>query len=171
MAVVLGALVAGLVSCGGDDFEDRTARVTIDGRTSTFQVDSCGLDQQTVFVVGRTDGGATLQVVVGVTFPDAATNDGLPADEAAVPDEKAVPAATGITVDVGGTVWEAFGAEAWTRRGKTGPAPGTITSARVRGARIQADGELVELDADQLPVVQAVPVSFTLDARCDETNR
>lgn len=148
---MVGASVMPLVGCSDEYFEDRTAQVTIDGRTSDFQVDSCGLDQETVFVVGRTDGGAVLQAVVGVSV------DG----------EDTFPAATGLTVDVGGTVWGSFGPESWARRGQTGPAPGTITSAKVRGARIQARGQVVELDVDGREAVGARPVDFEFDARCD----
>jgi hypothetical protein len=51
---------------GGGDVEDRTAQVKVGDRTSTYQVDSCGLDDQTVFVVGRADGGRILQGVLAL---------------------------------------------------------------------------------------------------------
>ena len=53
--------------------------------------------------------------------------------------------------------------------------PGSITSAVLRGARIQVAGRLEPLDASTgLPIAasvdQARPVPFRLDARCDETS-
>lgn len=152
-AVVGGAgLVAtGLLGCGREPaFEDRTARVTLDGDTTTFAVDSCGRDGETVFVVGRTDDGAVLQAVVGVE------DDG----------ETGVPASTGLSVAEVSLPVAAFGEEAWARRGEAGPPPGEVRSARVRGARIQAGGEAQPVDVTGAPT-SADPVAFSLDARCD----
>lgn len=144
--------MAATVGCSREPaFEDRTARVTVDGETTTFQVDGCGLDGTTVFVLGRTDDGEVLQAVVGVEA------DG----------ETGVPASTGLTVTQSDPPVAAFGAEAWARRRQDGPAPGTITSARVKGARIQSAGEAQPTDIDEQPTSAAV-VPFSLDARCDE---
>lgn len=165
------ALLAG-VGCGRNEFEDRTARLTIGGDTSTFAVDSCGLDGTTVFLAGRAPGGAVLQAVVGVE-DDASTG---------------VLASTGLTVDGGGWIQEApnsavlaesigaSGVESWERRGQTGRAPGTITSAVVRGARIQVEGSLEPLDpATGRPIARSADdarrASFRLDARCDESTK
>ncbi len=131
-------------------FEDRTARVTLDGDTTTFQVDDCGKDGETVFVVGRTDDGAVLQAVVGVE------DDG----------ETGVPTSTGFTVTEVDRPVSAFGEEAWARQGETGSPPGEVLSARVRGARIQAAGEAQPVDITGAPT-SVDPVPFTLDARCD----
>lgn len=162
----VGALVAALVvaasslvACGKQEFADRTAQVSVDGDVATFEVDSCGLDEQTLFVVGRSDGGRILQAVVG-----------LEADL-----ETGVPASSGLTVGlgIGGIEVGAFGAESWERQGRTGPPPGRITSARLRGSRIQLAGDAVALDAEGDPATTATTDAgevhpFSLDARCDE---
>lgn len=143
---------AGLAGCTREPgFEDRTARVTVDGETTTFTVDGCGIDGTTVFVLGRTDGGEVLQAVVGVEA------DG----------ETGVPRSSGITTTEGEGPVTAFSDEAWARRGESGDAPGEITSARVRGARIQATGRAQPVAVDGTPT-SADPVPIVFDARCDE---
>lgn len=147
--ILVGGLLAG---CSREPaFEDRTARVTVEGEAMTFQVDACLLDGTTAYVVGRTDDGEVLQAVIGVEA------DG----------ETGVPASTGVTVTDGDDPVAAFGDEAWTRRGESGEAPGAITSARIRGSRIQASGQAQPVAVDDSPTsADPVPVSF--DARCDE---
>lgn len=152
-AAPLVVAVALVVGCGREPaFPDRTARVTLDGQVTTFQVDGCGRDGETVYVVGRTDDGQVLQAVVGVEG-DGATG---------------VPASTGVTVTVGeGGGVAAFGAEAWARRGQEGDPPGAVAGARVRGARIQAEGRAQPLDGRDRP--RPGPwVPLALDARCDQ---
>ena len=145
-------LLAGpAVGCSREPaFEDRTARVTLDGDTTTFTVDSCGKDGETVFVVGRTDDGAVLQAVVGVE------DDG----------ETGVPDSTGFTVTEVDRPVSAFGEEAWARQGEVGEPPGEVRSARVRGARIQSSGEAQPVDVTGEPTT-GDPVPFAFDARCD----
>ncbi|MEZ5177155.1 MAG: hypothetical protein R2746_02445 [Acidimicrobiales bacterium] len=167
-ALVVGA-VALTAGCSRNEFEDRTAQLDVGGESTTLELDSCGLDGTTVFVVGRGPGDVVLQAVVGVE------DDG----------RTGVPDSTGLTVDGAGFARESansavladsFGAsgdESWARRGQTGRAPGTITSARVRGSRIQVAGRLEPLDVDTgRPVATSAdaarPISFRLDARCDE---
>ncbi len=156
VVVLLVLVVAGLGACGREPaFPDRVARVTVGGRTTTYQLDSCGLDGQTAFVVGRAEDGSVLQAVVGVE------GDG----------ETGVPESTGIDVadaDLGG--WAAIGEESWARRGETGPPPGTIDTARIRGARIQAGGDAEPVDAEGRPTGTQEPVAIGLDARCDATD-
>lgn len=150
---LVAALVA-LAACGREPgFEDRTARVTIDGRTTTFTVDGCLRDGRTAYVVGRAEDGSTVQAVVGLE-EDLATG---------------VPASTGISVAGRGDTPSvaAFGPEAWARRGEEGAPPGTIASARVKGSRIQATGEAPTVDADDRPDGEAT-LSLGFDARCDE---
>lgn len=145
--------VLGLAGCGKSEFKDRTARVTVDGRGTQYTVDSCGLDSRTLFVVGRADDGSVLQAVVGLT------NDR----------KRGVRASTGFSVLQGPTTVEAFGQESWERRAKTGPAPGEITSARLRGSRIQLSGRARFVDNDEVPTSpEAIDVS--IDARCDQRN-
>ena len=153
LAVVGGfALVAGvLAGCGGDEFHDRTAVVDVGGRTTTFEVTTCGLDGITAFVVGRSESGEVLQAVVGVEEDDP---------------EAGVPALTGLTVTEGDGELVAFGADAWALRGEVAPAPGSVTDARIRGARIQADGRFSVVDGDG--GVTADGPTFRFDARCDE---
>ena len=147
-SLLAAALLAG---CGRHEFADRTAQVDLDGRVTTFDLDDCGLDGSTVYVVGQSSGGGVLQAVLGVA-----------ADEST-----GVPRSSGLTFGVEGQPWAAFGAESWTRRGESGPAPGTITSARLRGSRIQLAGEVVAVDDEDHPTTPARRVPFSLDARCD----
>lgn len=144
-----------LVGCGLGEFEDRTAVVELGGSTTTYEVDACGLDQRTVFVVARAAEGAVLQAVVGLE-PDS--DDG-------------VAASTGLTLDADpdstDTRVAAFGPEAWERRGSTGPPPGTIGAARLRGSRVQLDGLVVPVDERDRPVPGGEGVPFSVDARCD----
>lgn len=151
--VALGAAV--LAGCSRDDFEDRTAVVTLGGGDQAFSVDACGRDGETVFVVARADDGAVAQVVLG-----------LDADGAGVPDS------SGLTVDADPTGSDtrvaAFGTESWARRGGAGDPPGTVEAAALRGSRIQLSGEVVPVDGDDRPVAGAEPTRFSFDARCDE---
>ncbi len=146
MTLAAGSMAVAMVTAacgGGTEFEDRTARVEIDGSTVTFDVDSCGLDAQTVFVVGHTGTGRILQAVMGLE------DDGTTGDVEL----------TGLSVDLDGRTWEAFGAESWRMRSGTGAAPGKVTGSRLRGSRVQVEG-LASSDGEQVP--------FSLDARCDQ---
>ncbi len=145
-------LLVTVVACGREPaFTDRTARLTIGDRTTTFTVDACGLEGQTFRLAGRAGSGAILQATVGVEA------DG----------ETGVTRSTGLTVYGYEQVdLAAFGDESWARRGQTGEAPGTIGTARIRGARIQASGEAAVVDEEERPTGDQ-PLSFSLDARCD----
>lgn len=153
-AVASGAL--GVAGCGGSEFEDRTAVVRVGGSSERYEVASCGLDGQTLFVVATSPSGGLLQAAVGL------------ADD----DETGVPASTGISVDVDATDEAsrvaAFGPEAWARRGEVTDPPGSIGSARLRGSRIQAAGRAVPVDAADQPIDGADPVAVSIDVRCDE---
>lgn len=150
---LLATLVVALGSCGREPaFADRTARLTVGDRTTTFAVDACGLDGQTFRLAARAESGAVLQAAVGVEA------DG----------ETGVPESTGITVYGYDQVdLAAFGDESWARRGQPGEAPGAIATARIRGARIQATGEAALVDEDEVPTGDQL-LDITLDARCDE---
>lgn len=148
---VLGLTAAtAVVGCSGDEFEDRTARLELHDRTVSYRLDSCGLDGETVFLVGRTDDGAVLQAVVGVE------DDGT----------TGVPGSTGLTTTDAGIAFAAFGPESWERRGMTGPPPGEVTSAGVRGSRIRAAGTVEQVDDQERPLDEG-DAPFSLDARCD----
>lgn len=150
IVVVAGVALGG---CGRNDFEDRTAKVTIDSRTTTYQLASCGLDGSTLFVVGRSDEGAVLQAVVGLD------------DE-----QGGVTESSGLTIsrpDDDGDL-AAFGPESWERRGEAGDPPGEIRRAALRGSRIQLSGRSVPVDGDGVPSANGADVAFTLDARCDD---
>ena len=142
-----------VAACGREPaFADRTARLTVGDRTTTFVVDACGLDGQTFRLAGRSEAGAVLQATVGVE------DDG----------ETGVPRSTGLTVYGYDQVdLAAFGDESWARRGRADDAPGTVEAARIRGARVQASGEAAVVDADERPTGDP-PLTFSLDARCDE---
>lgn len=77
-------LVLAVAGCAKDEFADRSAVVSIGGSRQTYEVESCGLDKQTVFVVARADDGAILQGVMGLEEDD----------------ETGIPASTGVTVDL-----------------------------------------------------------------------
>jgi hypothetical protein len=153
LVAALGAV--GLAGCAGSDFTDKTAEVAVGGDQRTFEVESCGLDDQTIVLVARADDGAVLQAVVGLE-EDGATG---------------ILASTGVTVDLDpgrvDTRVAAFGPEAWERRGSGGAVPGEITSARLRGSRIQLAGLAVPVDASDRPIDRAEPVELSVDARCD----
>lgn len=153
---VAAALLVALAGCSRNEFEDRTAVIKVGGSSQTYVVDSCGLEDQTVFVVARADDGAIVQGVMGLEDDD----------------KTGIPASTGVTLDLDPqsdqTRVAAFGAESWERRGGKGEPPGTITSARLRGSRIQFSGEAVPVDADDVAVPNGKAESFSLDARCDE---
>ena len=155
--VVVGIVVLGaaLVGCGRDDFEDRTAVVTLGGGDQRFSVDACGRDGETVFVVARADDGAVAQVVLGLDPADAG-----------------VPSSSGITVDADPATTDtrvaAFGVASWDRRGGAGDPPGAIEAAALRGARIQLSGEVVPVDGEDRPVPGGASTRFSFDARCDE---
>jgi hypothetical protein len=153
---VIGLLVAAvaLAGCGGADFADRTARVEIGGRTTTYEVDDCGLDGQTLFVVGRAPDGSVLQAVVG-----------LKAD-----DRTGILASSGLTFSDEGVDYAAFGSESWSRRDGSGRAPGRVTEAALRGSRIQVSGVVEEVDDRDRPEDPPLTTPFALDARCDEAN-
>lgn len=149
LAGLLGTAAAG---CSRDGFEDRTAVVEVDGSTTTYEIEACGLDGETLFVVGRSSGGSVLQAVVGLE-DDGSTG---------------VPASTGVSVSEGATDLSAFGAESWARRGEAGEAPGSISEAGLRGSRIQVEGSFATLAADGSAAVDGASLPFALDARCDE---
>lgn len=156
-AVLVAVSVLGvglLAGCGGEDFPDHTAYVEIDGHRRTFALDpgTCGLDDDTAFVLGRSEGGAVLQAVVGV---DPETGEG-------------VPALTGITVSDGPGDLAAFGEGAWRRREGSGDPPGTVERSGVRGSRIQLEGRAIPVDAEGRPVPSSSTRAIELDARCDE---
>lgn len=152
LAVLVVVLVAA-AGCGREPaFPDRTARLTVGERTTTFAIDGCGLDGQTFRLAARSEGGAVLQAAVGVE------SDG----------ETGVTESTGLTVYGYDQVdLAAFGDESWARRGRGDEAPGEIETARIRGARIQASGRAAVVDADEVPT-GAPLLDVTLDARCDE---
>jgi hypothetical protein len=157
-ALAISVPAAGLAGCAKSEFEDRTADIAIGGSSQTYQIDACGLDGETVFLVARADDGAIVQGVMGLEDDD----------------RTGIPESTGLTVDLDADADDsrvaAFGAEAWERRGSSGPPPGSISSAKLRGSRIQFSGTVVPVDADDVPVANGRSDSFSVDARCDEVD-
>lgn len=155
LAISVAVPAAGLAGCAKSEFEDRTANIAVGGSSQTYRIDSCGLDGETVFLVARSDDGAIVQGVMGLEDDD----------------RTGIPESTGLTVDLDAdsedTRVAAFGAEAWERRGSSGPPPGSISSAKLRGSRIQFSGTVVPVDADDAPVADGRSDSFSVDARCD----
>lgn len=160
------ALVVGLGGCSQDaEVVDRTATVQLGGAEQVYDVDSCGLDGETVFLVARSPGGAILQVVMGLD-PDeveAAAEDGAELD--------GTIASSGLTVDLQASAEDtrvaAFGPEAWARRDGSGTPPGTVSSARLRGSRVQLSGSVQAVDATDRLLPGAEPQPFRVDGRCD----
>src|SRR5699024_2898472 len=109
---------------------DHTARVEIGGRKSPFTLESgtCGLDGDTVFVLGHSEGGEVLQAVVAI---DPESREGI-------------PDLTGVTVSDGPDDIEAFGSGAWDLRGGAGGPPGSIERSSMRGSRIELEGTAVD---------------------------
>ena len=124
----------------------------MDGLVTTFTLDACGPDEQVAYMVGKAAAGTRLQAVVCVEA------DG----------ETGVPAESGFTVTStdDDPSYAAFGPDAWVARGQTGVAPGTIDSARIKGSRIQAQGEARPVDVQDRPTTGPA-VAVELDARCD----
>lgn len=158
LAVATVVLVGATSACSKNEFEDQTAVVSVGGSTQTYEIDSCGLDGRTVFVVGRADDGAIVQGVMGLERDD----------------KTGVTESTGVTIDLDPssdqTRVAAFGDEAWERRGSSGNPPGSITSAKLRGSRIQFSGNVVPVDANDVPVPNGEAQAFSVDARCDEVD-
>jgi hypothetical protein len=156
VVTMVAALTVSVAGCGRGEFADRSAVVDVGGSRQTYQVDSCGLDGSTIYLVARAPDGAVLQAVVGLE-EDLATG---------------IVASTGVSVDADpqrtDTRVAAFGAEAWERRGSTGSPPGTVSSARLRGSRIQISAQAVAVDALDRPVAGAEPTALRVDARCDQ---
>ncbi|NLD76533.1 MAG: hypothetical protein GX643_07680 [Acidimicrobiales bacterium] len=155
---IVSCLLLVSVACSRDGFEDRTAVVEAGDRTVRYQVDSCGLDGSTLFVVGRSDQGEILQAVVELA-DDGSTG---------------VAAASGFTADVGADLLASFGATAWSRRGGVGDPPGSVSWSRLRGARIQIAGEAEPLDEEgrQVASGSSTPaVRVEVDARCDQRDQ
>lgn len=142
------------LGCSRDEFPDRSAVVEVDGRSTRFDLVSCGLDGTTAYVTGASDDGDVVQAVVGVEERDHETG---------------VPGFTGLTVSEGAEERGAFGAGAWAARRKAGDPPGSVLAARIRGSRIQVSGRVVLLDDAGDPTgTDGSGVPFSLDARCDE---
>jgi len=147
LASVVAAVMfagVGLVGCGGAEFEDRTAEVSLGETSISFDLVSCGLDGSTVFLVGRGGGASILQVVMELD-DDASTG---------------LVEATGVSVDRAGEFHEAFGEQSWRARGETGDPPGVIESAQLRGSRVQIEGRAASSKG-------GTPLDLSVDARCD----
>ena len=68
---------------------------------------------------------------------------------------------SGLTFSDDGISLAAFGAESWSRRRAPGAPPGSITSARLRGSRIQISGDAVPVDeTPTLPAVSVLSVAL-----------
>lgn len=144
-----------LTGCGREEFPDRRALVDVDGRRVVYEFDegTCGLDEDTIFLLGRAEDGGVLQAVVGL-------------DESG----RADPGATGITVSDGASDLGAFGPRSWDLRGGPGDPPGEISDASLRGARIRIVGTMQRLDPSGTPMADGEAVPVDLDARCDEAD-
>lgn len=141
-----------MTGCGRDGFADRTAVITTGGRSTTYTVDSCGLDGDTVFLVGRAPDRSVVQAVI------ASEGEG----------EVVALEISGLTFGTVDETWAAFGPDAWTRRQGPGSAPGGLDSGWVRGSRVQVDGTAERLDRHDRVLERSDDAGFTLEARCDE---
>lgn len=118
------------------------------GERRVLRLDSCGRDGRTVFLVGRGSGGVVLQAVVGLDSR-----------------RRAVPASSGVTVDLGArTQFGAFGPESQSRKGG-GPPPGRVESVSLDGARVRIDVTADRLGARQVSTGDRYG-EISVDARC-----
>jgi hypothetical protein len=143
IVALVGSSVGSACRAPGGPSPD-TALVTVDDRDLTIELESCGRDGGTVFVLGEGD-GAVLQLVLeveGADEPDLSDDDGEDG---------------GVTVLDGGVgfslVFEegeaigAFGERAAEGAGVPGGPTGSIASARIDGSRIRVSGQADVLDA------------------------
>lgn len=142
--LVVALLVA---ACGQDSMADDTAEVRVDGDdAATFTLDACGVDEDTLLMLGRNGDDELLQIAVGVV----ATDDGFEADGDEV----------GFSIDSGSGTVAAFTPPAWDRRGDDGDAPGEVTSVELRGSRLRLSARAERSDS-------ATTVDVEVEARCD----
>lgn len=145
--MVAALLVAG---CAPDSMADDTAEISIDGAgESVFTLDACGVDDDTLLVLGSDDDDRVVQIAVGVV----ADGDGFVADDAIV----------GVTIDGDGSSFAAFTPVAWDRRGGTGDAPGSVTSVELRGSRLSISAR-AESET-------GTSVAVAIESRCDGDER
>lgn len=142
--------------CGSSGPDADRAVVELGDRSLELTVDRCGRDGATVFVFA-TDRGAVVQAVVGLDE----VGDELVADEAT----------TGLSVELDGAGYGAFGEEAFDAAATTGGQrrPGRILDARVDGSRIVVEAE-AELLGDGIGAAGAggEPERLVLDANCPQ---
>ncbi len=135
-----------LVGCRtGDGLAGDTARITLDGRTVTVPVDSCGLDGDT-FVLVAAGEGTLLQVLLHLD------GDG---DARSVDRE-----ASAVSVDVRGD--EQYAAGDATVLGVDAGRPGTLDRATIRGDRIEIEASTAAVTGAGGPD----PVALEVAARC-----
>lgn len=125
---------------------DNTAEVSVDGADeSVFTLEACGVDEDTLLVLGRDEEDRVLQVAVGVVAEDDRF--------VAVDDE------VGVSIDGDGSSVVSFTPRAWDKRGGAGDAPGSITSVELRGSRLS-----ISAQAESAP---GTTVQVDIESRCD----
>lgn len=156
-------------SCGGSDAPAADQAIIRTGnREVTVDLTSCGIDGDTIFLVGERD-GVVLQLVVGAEQVGEEEVDGE-----IVPVLEGDPAATGVTVDFGGTgdILGAFGDVAYERAdGPDGQQPGEIGEVRLEGSHIVVTVRAQPVDETGVARVDTnvEPTPITVDANCPET--
>jgi hypothetical protein len=181
VAVVAIALAAIVVGSGcrtpGGPAAD-TARVTVDDRTLTMELEDCGRDGETVFVLAEGD-GAVLQLVVEVEAStdgdgegdgegsggegDESEGDGDAVERPAVRHD-----GVGLSlVFENGDAIGAFGEETADRAGVRGGATGSVDSARLDGSRIRVGVETEVLDGSNRGTGERGG-RVTVDANCPD---
>jgi hypothetical protein len=152
-----------------------TARVTVDDRALTMELQSCGRDGDTVFVLAEGD-DAVLQLVVEVEGDDegdggegdGGEGDGGEGDDERVERPAVRPDGVGFSlVFEDGEAIGAFGENTADRAGVAGGATGSIDTARIDGSRIRVEVETEVLDGSNRGTGEPGG-RVTIDANCPD---
>jgi hypothetical protein len=151
------ALLGTIAGCRGPSGPPPdTALVTVDDRDLTVELESCGRDGDTVFVLGEGD-GAVLQLVLEVE------GDGGDGEAPIVRDGGA---GFSLLFDDGDAIG-AFGELTAIGAGVPGGATGSIDSTRIDGSRLRVSGDTEVLDAANRGTGEAGG-RVTIDANCPD---
>jgi hypothetical protein len=156
---VLTLVVAGaLTACRGPNGPSPdTAMLTVDDRDFTVELESCGRDGDTVFVLGDGD-GAVLQLVLEV--------EGEGAGDGEEPIVRDGGVGFSLVFDDGEAIG-AFGEVAAVGAGVPGGATGSIDSTSIDGSRIRVGGDAEVLDAANRGTGEPGG-RVTIDANCPD---
>lgn len=158
VVAALAAVAAGCRDPSGPSAD--TALVTVDDRRLTVELESCGRDGDTVFVLGEGD-GAVLQLVLEVDDGEDGANG-----ELELPAVRDGGVGFSLVFDDGEAIG-AFGELALAGAGVAGGEVGSIDSARIDGSRIRVGGDTEALDASNQGTGEPGG-RVTIDANCPD---